>query len=134
MNIAKSKEDIRTAISIFTSLNGYKDSNELKEKCIEKEDGVHKDELLNKAVSRMAENTVEAYADAIALLSNIKGWKNADELKRECEEKSLALIKAAEAEKKKGKKLLIATIAGVVGAVVLAVSAVIIIGVLFGKM
>ena len=128
MNNARSKEDVRAASKIFASLNGYKDSDELKEKCLEREEIVHKDELLNKAISKMAEDTVEAYADAIAMLSVLKGWKNADEQKRICEEKSVLLLQNGD-EKKRQKLFLLLAVAGVIGAVILAA---IVIGAFFG--
>lgn len=88
-------------------------------------ENIRRDGVLNTARNKMQSNTIFECQQALRLLQSIAGWKNADELARQCRQKLEQLNAVAEKERvekaKKNKKaakkllriLIIALIAGV---------------------
>ena len=114
MRTAKTEEAYKKAAYQFRSISGYKDSDELAEKCLEAAKIARKDEILGKAQFALYENTINGCERAIALLESIPGWKNADELKEASIAKQAELTKAYYKKVKKDAKR--KTIIGIIAA------------------
>ncbi|MGN1480319.1 TIR domain-containing protein, partial [Porcipelethomonas sp.] len=69
----------------FNKIPDYKDSKKLAEQCHEKVENASKDETLNEAAELMKYSGKADNIKALEKLNSIKGWKNADELIKECE-------------------------------------------------
>ena len=119
MNSANSESEYKAAAEIFKTVPGFKDANDLVEKCLDKAEICRKDALYNSACSNMTGNIIRNYESAIKTFETISGWKDADEqiricqerienLKLEAERKAEEQRIAAEKMKKKAKKVFIA--------------------------
>ena len=119
MNSANSESEYKAAAKIFKSIPGFKDADNLVEKCLDKAEVCRKDALYNSACSNMTGNIIRNYESAIKTFETISGWKDADEqicicqerienLKLEAERKAEKQRIAAEKMKKKAKKVFIA--------------------------
>ena len=117
MNSANSEGEYKAAAKIFKSIPGFKDADNLVEKCLDKAEICRKDALYNSACSNMTGNIIRNYESAIRMFESISGWKDADEQIRICQEKieNLKLEAerkaeeqriAAEKTKKKIKKII----------------------------
>ena len=117
MNSANSEGEYKAAAKIFKSIPGFKDADNLVEKCLDKAEVCRKDALYNSACSNMTGNIIRNYESAIKTFETISGWKDADEKIRICQEKieNLKLEAerkaeeqriAAEKTKKKIKKII----------------------------
>lgn len=89
------KEFYLDAQRAFSKIQEYKDSKELAELCREKAETASKDNTLNAAAELMNYSGKSDTENALEKLNSIKGWKNADELIKECE-KRLAEIELNE--------------------------------------
>ena len=117
MNSANSESECKAAAKIFKSIPGFKDADNLVEKCLDKAEICRKDALYNSARSQMTGNIIRNYESAIRMFESIPGWKDADEqintcqlkikeLKLEAERKAEKQRIAAEKTKKKIKKII----------------------------
>jgi len=95
MNSADSESEYKAAAKIFKSIPGFKDADNLVEKCLDKAEICRKDALYNSACSNMTGNIIRNYESAIKTFETISGWKDADEKIRICQEK-IEKIKAKE--------------------------------------
>ncbi len=87
MNSANSEGEYKAAAKIFKSIPGFKDADNLVEKCLDKAEICRKDALYNSACSNMTGNIIRNYESAIRKFETISGWKDADEQIRICQEK-----------------------------------------------
>ena len=87
MNSANSESEYKAAAKIFKSIPGFKDADNLVEKCLDKAEICRKDALYNSACSNMTGNIIRNYESAIKTFETISGWKDADEKIRICQEK-----------------------------------------------
>ncbi len=85
MESATGSKDFEKACSMFSSIPGYLDSDELAAKCKEKAQIASNDELYAYALSAMEGDRIEDYENAIRCLNNIPGWRDADEKLQYCE-------------------------------------------------
>ena len=122
MNSANSEGEYKAAAKIFKSIPGFKDADNLVEKCLDKAEVCRKDALYNSACSNMTGNIIRNYESAIRKFETISGWKDADEKIYACQKKIEEIKAKAEAErleaeehriavekaKKKAKKVFIA--------------------------
>ena len=119
MKSANSEGEYKAAAKIFKSIPGFKDADNLVEKCLDKAEICRKDALYNSACSNMTGNIIRNYESAIKTFETISGWKDADEKIRTCQLKikELKLEEERKAEKqriavekakKKAKKVFIA--------------------------
>ena len=99
MNSANSEGEYKAAAKIFKSIPGFKDANDLVEKCLDKAEVCRKDALYNSARSQMSQNTIIGYKSAIRRLESISGWKDADEQIYACQKKIEELKAKEEAER-----------------------------------
>ena len=117
MNSADSESEYKAAAKIFKSIPGFKDADNLVEKCLDKAEICRKDALYNSACSNMTGNIIRNYESAIKTFETISGWKDADEkihicqekienLKLEAERKAEEQRIAVEKTKKKIKKII----------------------------
>ena len=87
MKSANSEGEYKAAAKIFKSIPGFKDADNLVEKCLDKAEICRKDALYNSACSNMTGNIIRNYESAIKTFETISGWKDADEKIRTCQEK-----------------------------------------------
>ena len=85
----------REAVGLFESISQYQDSAALAEECRKRAEVVRKDSILSAAKSKMLGQSTLGYTEALKLLKNIPGWKDADEKSAACQ---------AEIEKIKAKE------------------------------
>ena len=95
MNSANSEGEYKAAAKIFKSIPGFKDADNLVEKCLDKAEVCRKDALYNSACSNMTGNIIRNYESAIRKFETISGWKDADEKIYACQKK-IEEIKAKE--------------------------------------
>lgn len=109
MDIASTEEDYKQVAEAFKSISGFKDTDTLAKRCLEKGEVARKDIVYTEVqqLSRLIEsqglsrlNVISHLEKLCSLCESIPGWKNADELsasyrhrieelKREVEEKRL---------------------------------------------
>ena len=99
MNSANSEGEYKAAAKIFKSIPGFKDADNLVEKCLDKAEICRKDALYNSACSNMTGNIIRNYESAIRMLESISGWKDADEQIYACQKKVEELKAKEEAER-----------------------------------
>ena len=99
MNSANSEGEYKAAAKIFKSIPGFKDADNLVEKCLDKAEVCRKDALYNSACSNMTGNIIRNYESAIRMLESISGWKDADEQIYACQKKVEELKAKEEAER-----------------------------------
>ena len=95
MNEANSEDECKAAAKIFKSIPGFKDADDLVEKCLDKAEICRKDAIYRLARSNMIRNTIYDYESSIRDFETISGWKDADEQIRICQKK-IEEIKAKE--------------------------------------
>ncbi len=99
MNSANSEGEYKAAAKIFKSIPGFKDADNLVEKCLDKAEVCRKDALYNSARSQMTGNIIRNYESAIRMLESISGWKDADEQIYACQKKIEELKAKQEADR-----------------------------------
>ena len=95
MTAADSENEYKAAAEIFKTVPGFKDADDLVEKCLDKAEVCRKDALYNSACSNMTGNIIRNYESAIRKFETISGWKDADEKIYACQKK-IEEIKAKE--------------------------------------
>lgn len=132
MAIAGAEDDYTAAALLFESISEYRDAAALGEECRDKAETARKDAIFaagNAALEKA--KSISDYEAALERFASIPGWKNADEnaalcqrrmeeIRLETERKKEAHRVAAEAAKKKAKK--IAIIVGPIACVCVAVA------------
>ena len=84
---AKSAGDCRKAEELFESIAEYKDAQEQVQRCAEYIEHARKNDILESAILKMESSFDYEIEGALNMLRWIPGWKNADELARQCEER-----------------------------------------------
>ena len=100
--IGTKEKDFIDASELLTTISGYKDSDELYQKCISKIDSIKKDNILTAGKSYINCNQMDDIEKAIPLLKSISGYKDSDEILLKCHQK-ISEIKINE-EKIRNKK------------------------------
>ena len=95
MKTASDESSLRQAALNLKPIAGYKDSDKLREQCIEKAEAFRKDEIYKSAKNKMTNHKTEEYEKAIKLFESISGWKDSDEQVIICQQR-IEEIKAKE--------------------------------------
>lgn len=109
---AKTEKEWKEAAVIFSSVKGYRDSEELAKTCALNSDTARKDAIYVDGVEKMGRDSMPDYAEAIKIFQSIPCWKDSDaqieycqkryeELKIEAQEKRLELERKIELQRKK---------------------------------
>lgn len=127
MESAETEEEYKDAAEDFEKILDVRDSKEKKEKCLELAETARKQAIYDDACSFKNQHTIKGYEGAILRFEQIFGFKDAEEqiaiCRRKIEEIKIAEEKdriAAEAQKKKNKKIaaIVTPIAVIIVAVV----------------
>lgn len=87
MKEATNEESFRDAAMKFESIKEFKDSKELAERCFEQAETYRQNVIYAQAKEHMASTTSITCRKAIAEFQSIPGWKDADQLLAECQNK-----------------------------------------------
>lgn len=87
MNKATSEETFKTAALKFESLQDFKDSKELAERCLEQAEICRKDSVYALAKGYMTSFTWQTCLKGVSAFQSISGWKDSDQLAVECQNK-----------------------------------------------
>ena len=79
MGRAITEADYKKAAHLFESLNDYRDAVALAQECLQKAEEARKDAILSTSKAWMSRDTISDYHGAIEMLTDISGWKDADE-------------------------------------------------------
>ena len=87
--ITRTEDEYKQAAQLFGSIPGFADADNLTVKAYEKTETTRKDNILaeGKALISQARDNISKYEYAIKLLKTIPGWKDADKLVIESEER-----------------------------------------------
>lgn len=118
MNTANSEKGYIEASKLFAGLGDYKDSAELKNKCLENAEIPKKDGLLSKAKNLMESATLYSFTRAVSLLKKIPGWKNSDKMLSDCLKEIEVLKPQAERIRKTILKVSLIVVSVIVCAVI----------------
>ena len=89
MRSATAESKLRKASEMFKSIQGWKDADKLAIECAEKAEAARKDAIYVQASRAMKSATTESkYRKASGIFKTIPGWKDADKLAAECDEKA----------------------------------------------
>ena len=102
MNDAETENAYLAAAEEFLTIPECKNSKELADKCKENAEIARKDAILAGAeeyIRNFKSDSIDDYEDAISLLKQIPGWKNADDLIIECNKKIEEIRAKAEADR-----------------------------------
>lgn len=116
MRDAETEEEFKEAAESFEEIIDFSDAKEKKEKCLELAETARKQAIYDDAYSFKNQQTINGYEEAVLRFEQIFGFKDAEEqvavcrrkaeeLKIEAEKKAEAERIAAEAQKKKNKKI-----------------------------
>ena len=86
-NAAAGEEALVNAAEKFSSISGFKDSKELAVRCRELANTKHNDGIYNSAKAKMNSNESSDVEAAAYLFEKIPGWRDSDELAKQCREK-----------------------------------------------
>lgn len=100
MNSENTEKNFQLAAEKFKTILGYKDSKILYNECIEKAETAKKDKIYRDAINLMLSSDVACVMTAADKFKTIKGFKDADQKSKECQE----IIKKVHAQLKKGSK------------------------------
>ncbi len=114
MNAAQSETDYRQAAKRFAEIPNYRDADGLRRQCLEQAEICHKDAIYSGAAAIAAQENPDTLREAAKSLTEIPGWRDADQLRaeylkradeleaeaqRRAEEERLAAEKRAEEER-----------------------------------
>ena len=103
MESATTEQMFENAGYMFIEVMDYADAKEKSQECFEKGEIARKDTILSEAVANMTGSNPLNYLNAIALLEEIPGWKDADEKILACRNK-IEEIKVKEQEERLERK------------------------------
>ncbi len=95
--------DIDRALMHFEKVRNYKDVEELNAKAVEIREQFFKEETYQAGLHNMKRQTAKDYTNAIVYFKKIKGYKDADELLKQCTILLEELNKAAEEKRQKAE-------------------------------
>lgn len=81
MNEAQSETDYRQAAKKFAEIPNYRDAGELRRQCLEKAEECRKDAIYNGAAATAAQESPDTLREAAKCLTEIPGWRDADQLR-----------------------------------------------------
>lgn len=84
MQSASNEESWQAAADAFACLNGYNDSAQKRNECLQKANEFRMDAVYNSAVDPDDCETVEEFKDSLMKYESITGWKDADEKAAQC--------------------------------------------------
>ena len=85
MQKAHTDSDFKAAADVFTRIKGYKDADELLQKCMEGEETAKKEATYEAALFRMDRAETESeFQEAARIFGTIKGYRDSDELAEKC--------------------------------------------------
>lgn len=127
-NSASGAVSWQAAADAYACLNGFRDSIDRRNFCIQKANDLRRDELYNSAPDPMACETTDELQKALSVYESLQGWKDADQKAQLCRDRLNSIKKAS---KKKRNR----TVLGVLAVILLVVigSAVILWGIPFYK-
>ena len=91
MSAATTDTSFRSAAEIFRSISGYRDAEILAKECSEKAEICRKDGIYRSAKTKMAQENLVGYTEALSLMQSIPGWKDADELASACQDRIIKI-------------------------------------------
>ena len=118
MSSATTESEFNQAAAGFKSINEYKNSAKLAEKCLYRAETSRCNNIYSNAVNLMNKKTASGYEKAASLFEQIIDWQDSEELLEICKQR-LPVIREIENKKKKRIKLVTITSAAV--AVIIAV-------------
>lgn len=147
MNSSDSEDELKSIAEEFKEISGFKDADELYQKCLDKAEDCRKDSIYNSAKektgiaeqdtgtpylndrSKEIHNKISLYEEAINIFENIPGWRDTEEqiniCRRKMEELRAEMERKAEetriAEKKQKKITKITVSLSCVGIVILTI-------------
>lgn len=116
---AKTEDEYKSAKTIFVSIKGYKDSDELTQKCIEKAEAARIDTIYQDGKFNYNKGTIAGCQAAITSFNKIVDYKDSKELIKKSNEMIARLEKEA-ATARKTKIIAILVIIGIVIAIIIA--------------
>ncbi len=118
MIMARSENSYRSAASMFSSIIGYKDANELANQCLEDAEVARKDSIYSEAIDCIEtfkkHVSVASLETALEWLGKIQGYKDADELLDKYTEELKRAKEAAEIKAKRSTKICLIVLATLV--------------------
>ena len=81
MNAAQSETDYRQAAKKFAEIPNYRDAGELRRQCLEQAEIYRKDAIYNGAAAIAAQENPDTLQEAAKCLTEIPGWRDADQLR-----------------------------------------------------
>ena len=87
MDNAENEDAYKALADSFSELQGYKDSDEMKKKCLDKAEECRKRGIVSQAAELAGSNEIPDMEKSVGLLNGISGFSEADNLKREIEDK-----------------------------------------------
>lgn len=81
MNAAQSETDYRQAAKKFAEIPNYRDAGELRRQCLEQAEIYRKDAIYNEAAAIAAQENPDTLREAAKCLTEIPGWRDADQLR-----------------------------------------------------
>jgi len=99
MNAASTIADYLSTAELFQTIPGFRNADELAEKCLTYAEECRKDAIYDSAISKMIGNEVGGYEAAIDVFRTISGWRDADERIAVCRK----IIEQIEAKEKSAR-------------------------------
>ena len=85
MKVASTEDDWKKAADIFDKIKGFNEADSLKKDCLTKAEKERKEAIYNKAQKMIdSANTEDGFKKIASIFAEIPGFRNADDLKKEC--------------------------------------------------
>ena len=81
MDAARSETDYKQAAEQFAEISNYRDADKLRRQCLEKAEECRKDAIYNGAAATAAQESPDTLREAAKCLTEIPGWRDADQLR-----------------------------------------------------
>lgn len=79
MQYADTEEVFKSAAKLFQGISGYRDADEMAERCLENAETIRKDNIYSVAWGNRNSQNIGQLESAVKLFESIPGWKDADE-------------------------------------------------------
>ena len=99
MQSAETEKEFKKAAEAFQIISGFKDADDLTQKCMAAAETARKNTIYNRAKTAAEVETVQSLENARELFNSISGWLDADEQAAACERKIAELKAKEEAER-----------------------------------
>ena len=117
-HLERKEDKYKNIASQFKTITGYKDADELAQKCLEEAEACHKDWVYDHAKANMGDHEIQGYEAAIKEFQSISGWRDADEYINICKQKIEELKKVQIAIKRRNKIMAIGALIVMVGIII----------------